>query len=97
MPLLLTSVRAELVLERGDKAIVGRVEGVVFFPPGEVDHSLAGQFERRDLVRDRFLRSGHGLADGDPHALEYALRGLGLRGDVLVYGLEVGLGHVMTP
>jgi hypothetical protein len=45
------------------------------------------------LVRDHFLGSGQGLADGVPHTFEYALNGLGLRGNVLVHRLKVCLGH----
>src|SRR5205085_11382565 len=68
-------------------------ERVVLPPPGEIQYRATMQFVRGDLVRDPFLGRGHSLADGAPHAFEYVLHGLGLRGDVLVDGLELGLGH----
>src|SRR5439155_24993691 len=61
---------------------------IVLPPPGEIENGATW-----DLLRDNFLGSGHSFADSVPHALEYALHGLGMRGDVLVHGLEVGLGH----
>jgi len=51
------------------------------------------QFVGGDLVRDHFVGLGNGLADGAPHALEYAPNFFGLRSDVLVNGFKVGLGH----
>ena len=47
----------------------------------------------RACARDRFFGSGQGLADGATHALEYTPYSGRLRGHVLVYGLEVRLGH----
>src|SRR5436189_5004352 len=38
-------------------------------------------------------RARHRFADGAPRAFERTLRGRGFGGDVIVHGLEVGLGH----
>ena len=90
---LVDLVRCKVVLERRDDVIGGGVERIVLPPSSEIEHWVTVQFVRGDLVRDHFLGSGQGLTDDVPHAFEYALHGLGLRGDVLVHGLEVGLGH----
>jgi hypothetical protein len=47
----------------------------------------------RDLVTDHFLAAGHGPADGAADALQDRLHVFRVRRDVLVYGLEIGLGH----
>jgi len=92
---LIHLVRCKLILERRDHACGGGIERVVLLPPGEIEHRATVQFVRGDLIRDYFLGSRTALADGVPHAREYALRGLGLRGNVFVHGLEVGLGIVI--
>src|SRR5215470_7889003 len=42
---------------------------------------------------DHFLGIGYSLPDDSPHALKYALYGLGLRGDVLFHRPEISSGH----
>jgi hypothetical protein len=82
-----------LVSECLDDISGRRVERNVLLPTGEIQHRPTWQLVRGDFVRNHFLSFGHGLANRAPHALEYALHGIGLRGDVLVNGLEFGLGH----
>src|SRR6476469_2980389 len=65
----------------------------MLLPPSEIDHAIAVQFVGGNVVGDCFHGSRHGLADGVAHALENALHGLGLCGDVVVHGLDWGLGH----
>src|SRR5262249_48818969 len=74
--------------------IVSGIERVVLLPTGEIEHGAAVQFECRDLVRDYFFGSGQGLTDGSPHLFENAANGFGLRRNILVYGFEVGFGHL---
>src|SRR5262249_714596 len=86
-------VRCKLALERRHNTLGCGVERVVLLPPSEIEHGATVQFIRWDLVRDHLIGSGQGLTDGAPHAPKYALHGLGLRGNVLVHGLNVALGH----
>src|SRR5882762_142562 len=86
-------VGCKFVLEGIGDATGGGIERVVLFPPGEIKYGIAAQFERGDLVTDHFLGAGHGLADGAADALQDCLHVFGLRRDVFVYGLEIGLGH----
>jgi len=63
----------------------------VLLPPSEIEDDATVQLVCGNLVRDHFLGSRHSLAYSAPHAPQYALHGLGLRGNVLVNGLEIGL------
>src|SRR6266446_10185546 len=80
-------------LQRRDQATGGGIERVVLLPPGEIHHVAAVQLEGGDLVADAFIGAGQGLADGAADALQDRLFAFGVRRNVLVYGLEVGLGH----
>src|SRR5262249_11942576 len=84
-------IRFKLVLEGRNQALVGGIEREVPLPPGEEEHRAAPQLVRGDLVRDHLLGSRQGPADDAPHAAEHASQGRGLRGNGLVYALEVGL------
>lgn len=86
-------VWCKIVFERRYEAAASGVERVVVLPAGEIQHGFTVQFVRGYPVRDSFLGCGQGVADGSSHALEYGLHGLGLGGDVLVHGVEFGLGH----
>src|SRR4029453_13707490 len=77
-------VRREVILERGDERIGGRVKRIVLLPPGEIEDVATVQLERRHLVRDRFFGAWYGLSDGGPHALEHGLHGPWKACDVLV-------------
>jgi hypothetical protein len=90
-------VQCKVGLERFDDALGGGVERVVLFPPSEEEHAITVQFVRRDLVGNGLLGSGQGLADSAPHAIEYALYAIGLRGDVFVNRLEIGLHFFLLP
>lgn len=51
------------------------------------------QFLGGNLVGNHFLGFGHSPADGAAHPLECFLHRFGLRGDILIHRLEIGLGH----
>jgi len=86
-------VRREFILEGRHDMSRGGIERVVPPPRGEIEHRAAVQFVRGDVVRDNFLSLGQGMTDTAPHAIEDTPHRLGLRRDVLIHGLELGLGH----
>gem|GEM_PF-3965356 len=86
-------VERKVVLKRRDHAICGGIERVVFFPACEKDQAVAMQFLGGNLVGNHFLGFGHSPADGAAHPLECFLHRFGLRGDILIHRLEIGLGH----
>jgi hypothetical protein len=67
----------------------------VTLPPGEREHDAAVQLVRGDLVADRLLGIGQGLADGGAHPLQDRVYFLRLGGKVRVHSFEARLGHVM--
>jgi len=68
----------------------------VLLPPSEIEHRAPCSLYVGIFVRNYFLGAGHSLADCGSHPLKYALHDLGLRGDVLVHGLEVVLAIVSS-
>lgn len=90
---LVDVILCKLVRERRDEAFAGGVERIVLLPTSEIEYAVSQQFVGGNLIRDHFLGSWYGLADTVPQAVEKRPHGFGLRGDVLVNGLDVGLGH----
>ncbi len=62
-------------------------------PAGKVEDGFRVQSVSGHFVGDQFLCLRYGLTNGDAHAREYGLSGLGLRGDVGVNGIQRGLGR----
>src|ERR1035438_7921849 len=90
---LVDLVRCKLRLKCRYYLLRSGVDRIVLLPHSKIKRATTVQRVCGHLIRDDFLGSRCGLADGAAHAPEYALHGLGLRSNVLVDGLQVGLGH----
>src|SRR5579864_6819598 len=66
----------------------------MLLPAGKIEHRLALRLVSRDLVGDNLFGFRHGFADSLADAFEGNPRGLRLRGNILVYRLEISFRHM---